>query len=56
MSKTPSKKPKQRQFSRWALMIAVNNQCTCGGRGPKDKGVCPACMVWHQLVRPEALT
>lgn len=28
---------------------AVNASCTCGGRGPQDEGVCPACQVWHRL-------
>ena len=31
------------------LNIAANNHCSCGGKGPKDKGVCPACLVWHEL-------
>jgi len=28
---------------------AVNASCSCGGKGPEDPGVCPACMVWHRL-------
>ena len=31
------------------LGSAVNNHCTCGGRGPEDTGACPACLVWHEL-------
>ena len=31
------------------LRIAVNEYCTCGGRGPHDEGACPACLVWHQM-------
>jgi hypothetical protein len=31
------------------LRDAVNASCTCGGKGPRDPGVCPACMVWHRL-------
>ena len=30
-----------------AVRAAVNASCTCGGRGPEDEGVCPACRVWH---------
>ena len=32
------------------LRKAVNVSCTCGGKGPNDDGVCPACMVWHEMV------
>ncbi len=31
------------------LRRAVNACCTCGGMGPADPGVCPACRVWHRL-------
>lgn len=31
------------------LRNAVNAACICGGMGPCDPGVCPACMVWHYL-------
>ena len=31
------------------LNIAVNKHCTCGGMGPNDLGVCPACKIWHEL-------
>jgi len=29
------------------LSRAVNEVCSCGGRGPEDEGVCDACMVYH---------
>lgn len=29
---------------------AVNLACSCGGHGPNDPEVCPACVVWHELV------
>jgi len=32
-----------------AITDAVNSACTCGGRGPHDPGVCPACEVYHAL-------
>ena len=35
-----------------ALRRAVNACCTCGGMGPDDPGVCPACRVWHLLATP----
>lgn len=28
---------------------ACNDACTCGGRGPNDPLMCPACQVWHEL-------
>jgi len=31
-----------------AVRDAVNESCTCGGRGPADNP-CPACDVWHRL-------
>ena len=31
------------------LRVAVNDACSCGGKGPQDDGVCPACMVWHRM-------
>lgn len=43
------------------LRAAVNAACTCGGSGPDDPNVCPACEVWHALKprpareRPEKL-
>lgn len=27
---------------------AVNEACSCGGKGPED-GCCQACEVWHRL-------
>lgn len=32
------------------LRAAVNESCSCGGRGPDDDP-CPACQVWHLLTR-----
>jgi len=32
-----------------ALNEAVRECCTCGGKGPRDEGVCPACEVWHLM-------
>jgi hypothetical protein len=32
----------------YTLRNAVNASCTCGGRGPTDPEVCPACMTWHR--------
>lgn len=32
-----------------ALMMAVNEECSCGGGGPTDPHTCPACMVYHRL-------
>jgi hypothetical protein len=31
------------------LRAAVNASCACGGMGPNDPGMCPACMVWHRM-------
>lgn len=35
----------------WELDFAdaVNASCTCGGKGPGDEGVCPACAVYHRV-------
>jgi hypothetical protein len=33
------------------LERVVNMACSCGGKGPNDDGVCPACMVWHLFNR-----
>jgi hypothetical protein len=30
------------------LMRAVNESCSCGGKGPDD-GCCQSCEVWHRL-------
>lgn len=30
------------------VMRAVNESCSCGGKGPDD-GCCQACEVWHRL-------
>jgi len=40
----------QLRFSENELRNAVNEYCTCGGKGPEDPDACPACMVWHYLV------
>ena len=29
---------------------AINATCSCGGKGPDDDGVCPACQVWHRAL------
>lgn len=42
-----------RLFSENEIREACNASCACGGMGPNDPGVCPACMVWHQLFHPE---
>ncbi len=31
---------------------AVNEHCSCGGRGPEDARACPACLVWHEMKVP----
>jgi hypothetical protein len=31
---------------------AVNEYCTCGGRGPEDSRACPACLIWHEMKEP----
>lgn len=38
-----------------AIQIAVMNECTCGGGGPKDAHTCPACHVYHRLLSPQTL-
>jgi hypothetical protein len=42
----------QEERDRWhrAVHRIVNESCGCGGCGPNDPEVCPACMVWHRLV------
>ena len=30
------------------VVNAVNESCSCGGKGPDD-GCCQACEVWHRL-------
>ena len=30
-----------------ALTFAANRYCSCGGKGPRDPGVCVACSVCH---------
>ena len=37
------------RFLERMVSMAVNEECSCGGRGPDDPGVCPACMVYHHL-------
>jgi len=32
-----------------AIRVAVNRNCSCGGKGPFDPDCCPACKVWHDL-------
>ena len=44
---TPSEWTAYRLMER--LRRSVNAACTCGGMGPADEGVCPACMVWHGM-------
>jgi hypothetical protein len=39
----------QPRYSEIQLQLAMESQCTCGGMGPEDPGVCSACMVWHDL-------
>jgi len=31
------------------VSMACNEECSCGGKGPNDPGVCQACMVYHHL-------
>ncbi len=31
------------------LHSAINEECSCGGMGPRDPGVCAACRVWHRI-------
>ena len=31
-----------------AFHAAVNANCSCGGKGPRDRGACVACLVWHR--------
>lgn len=46
----PDPGPDDRLYTENRVLVeAVNLSCTCGGRGPHDDGVCPACMVWHRL-------
>ena len=35
------------------LRNAVNEWCACGGRGPDDAQCCPACQVYHAVLRQE---
>ena len=28
---------------------ATMEACSCGGMGPLDPGVCPACVIYHRL-------
>lgn len=35
--------------SEQAVRIAVNHECTCGGRIETDPKACPACMIYHRL-------
>lgn len=32
------------------LSNIINTYCSCGGRGPDDDP-CPACSIWHDLMR-----
>lgn len=45
--------PNGRLFTEAEVGEAVTWSCSCGGKGPDDKGVCPACMMWHRLVHKE---
>ena len=38
-----------RNETRNRLWNAVNAECSCGGEGPNDPGVCDACLVWHRF-------
>lgn len=31
------------------LKTATEAFCTCGGMGPEDHGVCPACKIYHAM-------
>lgn len=34
----------------WRRVVeATEANCTCGGMGPNDPGVCPACVIYHRL-------
>ena len=37
------------------LREAVNEECSCGGKGPSDEGVCTACRIWHHAITLEHL-
>jgi hypothetical protein len=34
---------------RHTILRTLTRRCTCDGAGPSDPGVCPACLVWHDL-------
>lgn len=34
----------------WRRVVeATNDECTCGGLGPEDPGICVACGIYHRL-------
>ena len=37
------------QYFERMVGMAASEECSCGGRGPFDPGVCQACMVYHHL-------
>lgn len=37
------------EAARRNLEAVTNAECTCGGMGPNDYGVCGACRVWHRF-------
>lgn len=39
----------ERRRCRERLREAVNDACTCDGRGPGDPQACGACLAWHAL-------
>lgn len=43
--------PHEPRFSEMELTQSVNEECTCGGGGPEEKHTCPACKVYHRLMR-----
>lgn len=36
-----------------SIRDAVNSSCNCGGK-PLSDGCCPACEVWHRLIKRAA--
>jgi len=45
--------PKQPSITMDDVRRAVNVVCSCGGKGPQDEGICPACLVWHLVRRDQ---
>ena len=33
-----------------ALSETTNEQCSCGGSGPRDPRACPACLFYHRVL------